>query len=182
MDVGQHMPDMDELPNQFSVEITRTDKNMMISQIDLHYAYGQMKRSEETSQQIVLALSGGKRSLIRLFLGLAIFRMLFQEKIDRTLECYTQQWLDDMIVVIRAGRKEHEKKVLDVLKKKMLDAEPMERIPNCSQKNHKLKSSLYAVQQLAKTLIRLSESINSLQKRLRKNQILNWGKREEDFN
>ena len=110
MDVGQHMPDMDELPNQFSVEITRTDKNMMISQIDLHYAYGQMKRSEETSQQIVLALSGGKRSLIRLFLGLAIFRMLFQEKIDRTLECYTQQWLDDMIVVIRAGRKEHEKK------------------------------------------------------------------------
>ena len=58
-----HMPNMEELLNQISVEITR-DRTMQVvmSKIDLDYAHGQMKLSEETSQQGVFALTGGKFS------------------------------------------------------------------------------------------------------------------------
>ena len=58
-----HMPNMEELLNQISVEITR-DRTMQLfmSKIDLDYAYGQMKLSEETSRQCVFASTGGKFS------------------------------------------------------------------------------------------------------------------------
>ena len=43
-----HMPNMEELLNQISVEITRDRKlQLFISTIDLDYAYGQMKLSEK---------------------------------------------------------------------------------------------------------------------------------------
>ena len=53
------MPNMEELLNQISVELTpdRTIQ-LFISKIDLDYAYGQMKLSEETSRQCVFALTG----------------------------------------------------------------------------------------------------------------------------
>ena len=58
-----HMPNMEELLNQFSVEITKDrTKELMISKIDLDYAYGQMILSEETSSQCVLAITGGNFS------------------------------------------------------------------------------------------------------------------------
>ena len=58
-----HMSKMEELLNQISVEITR-DRTLQLfmSKIDLDYAYGQMKLSEETSRQCVFALTGGKFS------------------------------------------------------------------------------------------------------------------------
>ena len=53
-----HMPNMEELLNQISVEITRDRTTQSIlSKIDLDYAYGQMKLSEETSRQCVFALT-----------------------------------------------------------------------------------------------------------------------------
>ena len=57
------MPNMEELLNQISVEISR-DRTVQLlrSKIDLDYAYGQMKLSEETSRQCVFALTGGKFS------------------------------------------------------------------------------------------------------------------------
>ena len=42
---------------------------------------------------------------------------IFREKIDRTLEYCTPAWLDDIIVVTRGDRKDHEKILFDVLKK-----------------------------------------------------------------
>ena len=52
---------MEELPNQISVEITRDrKKELMMSKIDLDYAYGQMKLSKETSRQCVFASTGRK--------------------------------------------------------------------------------------------------------------------------
>ena len=51
------------------------------------------------------------------FYGLADIPTIFQEKIDRTLEYCTPAWLDDIIVVTRGDRKDHEKKLFDVLKK-----------------------------------------------------------------
>ena len=120
--IRPHKPNMEELLNQISVEITRDrTKEMMISKIDLDYAYGQMKLSKETSRQCVFAIIGGKFSgyyrFKKGFYGLTDISTIFQEKIDRTLEYSTPPWLDDIIVVTRGDRKEHEKKLFDVLKK-----------------------------------------------------------------
>ena len=113
---------MEELLNQISVEITRDrTKELNISKIDLDYAYGQMKLSKETSRQCVFAITGGKFSgyyrFKKRFYGLADISTIFQEKIDRTLEYSTPAWLDDIIVVTRRDRTEHEKKLFDVLRK-----------------------------------------------------------------
>ena len=40
-----------------------------------------------------------------------------EKKIDRTLEYSTPAWLDDIIVVTRGNKQEHEKKLFDVLSK-----------------------------------------------------------------
>ena len=55
-----HMPNLEELLNQISMEITRDrTAQRFISKIDLDYACGQMKLSEETCRQCVFALTGG---------------------------------------------------------------------------------------------------------------------------
>ena len=63
IEMRTHMPNMEELLNQISVEIRR-DRTVkrFISKIDLDYAYGQMRLSEETSRRCVFALTGGKLS------------------------------------------------------------------------------------------------------------------------
>ena len=120
--VRPHMPNMEEPLNQISVEITKDrTKELMMSKIDLDYAYGQMMLSEETSRQCVFAITGGNFSgyyrFKKGFYGLADIPTIFQEKIDRTLEYCTTAWLDDIIVVTRGDRNDHEKKLFDVLKK-----------------------------------------------------------------
>ena len=98
------MPKMEELLNQVSVETTR-DRTLqsLISKIDLDYAYGQTKLSDETSQQCVSAMIGGNFSgyyrFKKGFHGLADMPTTFREKIDRTLEFCTPAWYDDIIVV-----------------------------------------------------------------------------------
>ena len=48
---------------------------------------------------------------------LADIPTIFQEKIDRTLEYCTPAWLDDIIVVTRGNKQDHEKKLFDILNK-----------------------------------------------------------------
>ena len=58
-----HMPNMEKLLNQISVEITRNrTAHLFISKMDLDYAYGQMELSEERNRQCVFAITGGKFS------------------------------------------------------------------------------------------------------------------------
>ena len=88
------MPKMEKLLNQISVEITEDRrKELMLSKIDLHYAYGLMMLSEETSRQCGFAITGGTFSdyyrFKKGFYGLADIPTIFQEKIDRTLEYCT---------------------------------------------------------------------------------------------
>ena len=120
--IRPHMPNMEELLNQISEEITRgRTKELKISKIDLDYAYGQTKLSKETSRQCVFAITGGNFSgyyrVKKGFYGLADIPKIFHEKIDRTLEYSTPAWLDDIIVVTRGSREEHEKKIFEILKK-----------------------------------------------------------------
>ena len=117
-----HMPNMEELLNQISLEITRDrTAQLFMSKIDLDYKYGQIKLSEETSRQCVFALTGGNFSgyyrFKKGFYGLADMPTIFQEKIDRTLEYCTPAWLDDIIIVTRGSKQDHEKKLFDVLDK-----------------------------------------------------------------
>ena len=80
-----------------------------------------MKLSEETSRQCVFALTGGNFSgyyrFKKSFYGLADIPTIFQEKNDRTLKYCTPAWLDDIIVVTRGNKQDHEKKLFDVLNK-----------------------------------------------------------------
>ena len=80
-----------------------------------------MKSSEETSRQCVFALTGGNFNgyyrFEKGFYELADIPTIFQEKIDRTLEYCTPAWLDDIIVVTRGSKQDHEKKLVDVLNK-----------------------------------------------------------------
>ena len=79
-----------------------------------------MKLSKETSRQSIFALTGGKFSgyyrFNKGFQGLADIT-IFHEKIERTIEYSTPALLDDIIVVNRGDRTEHEKNLFDVLKK-----------------------------------------------------------------
>ena len=117
-----HMPNMEELLNQISNKITddRT-KPLWISKIDLDYAYGQLKLSEDTSRHCVFAITGGKFNgyyrFKKGFYGLADIPTVFQEKIDRTLEYCTPAWLDDIIVVTRGEKEDHRKELFAVLDK-----------------------------------------------------------------
>ena len=100
--IRPHMPIMEKLLNQISVEITRDrTKELKISKIDLDYAYDQMKLSKEISRQCVFAITGRNFSG---YYSLADIPTIFQEKIDRTLEYSTPAWLDDIIVVTRGER------------------------------------------------------------------------------
>ena len=85
------------------------------------FAYGQTKLSEETSRHCVFALTGGKFSgyyrFEKGFYGLAEIPTIFQEKIDRTLGYCTPAWLEDMIIVTRGSKQDHEEKLFDVLNK-----------------------------------------------------------------
>ena len=117
-----HMPNMEEVLNQISVEFSRDRTlQLFISNVDLDYAYGQMNLSEETRRQCVFAITGGKFSgcygFKKEFYGLADIPTKFQEKIDRTLENSTPAWLDDIIIVTRGSKQEHEKKLFDILNK-----------------------------------------------------------------
>ena len=99
------MLNIEELLNQILVEImSDRTKILMISKIDLDYAYGKMKLSKETSRQCVFEITGGKFSgyyrFKKGFYGLADISTIFQEKIDRTLEYLTPAWLYDKIVLI----------------------------------------------------------------------------------
>ena len=117
------MPNLEGLLNQISVDITRDRTfQLSVSKIDLDYAYGQMKLSKATSRQCVFALFGGKFSGYYRFEkgfygGLADIPTIFQEKNDRTLGYCTTAWLDDIIIVTRGNKQDHEKKLFDVLNK-----------------------------------------------------------------
>ena len=100
------MPNMEEVLNQISVEITH-DRTMQLSISKIDLDYGQMKLSKEFSRQCVFALTGGKFSgnyrFKKGFYGLADIPTIFQEKIDRTLGYCTPAWPDDIILVTRGN-------------------------------------------------------------------------------
>ena len=117
-----HMPNMDELLNQISAELSKNDTDpIWISVIDLDYAYGQMKLAPDTSKHCNFAITGEKINgyyrFRKGFYGPADIPTIFHEKIDRTLGHETPVWLDDIIVVTRGTKEKHTQKLESVLTK-----------------------------------------------------------------
>ena len=107
----------DEFLNSISVEITGDQTvQLFTSKIDSDCAYRQINYQKKTSRQCVFASNGAKSSGYYQFkkgcYGLADIPTIFQEKIDRTFEKGTPAWLDDIIVVTRGHKQQHEKNYL----------------------------------------------------------------------
>ena len=135
-----HMPIMEELLNQISVDLSKNDHDpIWISVIDLDYAYGQTKLAPETSKHCNFAMTGEKINgyyrFLKGFYGPADITTIFQEKIDRTLGHQTPAWLDDIIIVTRATKEEHTRKLYSILTK--LDDEGYRARKNESNLYHK---------------------------------------------
>ena len=117
-----HMPNMDELLNQISAQLSKNDTDpTWISVIDLDYAYGKMKLAPDTSKHCNFAITGEKINgyyrFRKGFYGPADIPTIFQEKIDRTFGHETPVWLDDIIVVTRGTKEKHNQKLESVLTK-----------------------------------------------------------------
>ena len=115
-----HMPNLEELLNQISSELSKNDHNpIWISVIDLDYADGQMKLATETSKHCNFAVTcenlNGYYQFVKQFYGPADIPTFFQEKIYRTLGHQTPVWLDDIVIVTRGTEEEHTRKLNSVL-------------------------------------------------------------------
>ena len=117
-----HMPNMDELLNQISSELSKNELDpIWILIMDLDYAYGQMKLSPETSKHCKFAIRGDKINgyyrFLKSFYGPADIPTIFQEKIDRTLGHQIPVWLDEIIFVTGGTKEQHTQKLESVLTK-----------------------------------------------------------------
>ena len=109
------MPKMEELLNEMLVENARAwTVHLFIQNIDLDYAYGQLKLSKQSSQQCVFTLTGEISTASKnRFPDLAIYPLV-SEKNDWTLGYRSLAWLDDIIVVTRGNAPDQEKNIFDV--------------------------------------------------------------------
>ena len=115
------MPNMEELISKISAKITKGEGKIWMSKIDLDYAYGQAKLSEESAKHCVFSIIGGDFTghyrFKKGFYGLSDIPTVFQEHIDNVLEFKTPVWLDDIICVTNGSMEDHEKEVREVLMK-----------------------------------------------------------------
>ena len=90
-----------------------------MSKIDLDYAYGQAKLSEEAARHCVFSIIAGdfpgNYRFKKSFYGLSDIPTVFREHIDAVLEFNTTVWLDDIICVTNGNIEDHEKEVREVL-------------------------------------------------------------------
>ena len=115
------MPNMEELISKISAKITKGEDEIWMSNIDLDYAYGQAKLSEEAAKHCVFSIIGGDFTghyrFKMGFYGLSDIPKVFQEHKDNVLEFNTPLWLDDIICVTNGSIEDQEIEVREVLKK-----------------------------------------------------------------
>ena len=110
------MPNMEELISRISRQIA---DEIWTSKLDLDYAYGQIILCKEAQNLCIFAVTGGDFTgyyrFLKGFYGLADIPTIFQEKIDQTLENKHPAWLDDIIIVTKGPKEQHEKELIEVL-------------------------------------------------------------------
>ena len=96
---------------------------MYFTVLDLKYAYSQIRLNEETANQCNFNIVGGRATgtyrFLTGFYGLADEPSEFQKAMDRTLNHakHTFCFRDNILIVSKGEKHEHEKLVIDVLKK-----------------------------------------------------------------
>ena len=118
------MPNVDELIDGVSPIVTaNTLGTLYFTVLDLKYAYSQLRLTAETAKQCNFNIVGGQATgtyrFLTGFYGLADMPAEFQKAMDRTLNIAknTFCFLDDIMIVSKRAKSEHEKLVIDVLKK-----------------------------------------------------------------
>ena len=88
------MPKMEELTSKISAEVTKSNRDIRMSKIDIDYAYGQAKFSKEASKHCVFSLIGGDFTshyrFKKSFYGLSNIPIVFQVPINKVLGFKTQ--------------------------------------------------------------------------------------------
>ena len=116
------LPNVDEVLDGVSQIVTaNTVGELYFTVLDLKYAYSQLKLTAETSKQCNFNIVGGQATgtyrFLTCFYGLEDKPAEFQKAMDRTLNhapngfCF----LDDILIVSKGDKKEHEKLVREVL-------------------------------------------------------------------
>ena len=103
-----HMPKMEELLSQISTEkARRQNESLLISKIDLEYACSKLKLSKEACRHCSFVITGRNMNKYdrfkKRFYGLSDIPIIFQEKMDRTLNYQTPEWLHDITLVQKRG-------------------------------------------------------------------------------
>ena len=131
------MPNVDELLHGVSQIVTaNTVGEVYFTVLDLKYAYSQLKLTAETSKQCNFNIVGGQATgtyrFLTSFYGLEDKPAEFQKAMERTLNHAPNAFffLDDVLIVSKGDKKEHEKLVREVLKR--LDNENLAlKLANC---------------------------------------------------
>ena len=118
------MPNVDELVDGVSQIVTANTKSTLyFSVLDLKYAYSQLKLTAETAKQCNFNIIGGQATgtyrFLTGFYGVADMPAEFQKAMDRTINNAknTFCFLDDILIVLKGSEQEHEKLIMNVLKK-----------------------------------------------------------------
>ena len=118
------MPNVDELIDSVSQVITaKAAGTLYFTVLDLKYAYSQIRLTAETAKQCNFNIFGGQATgtyrFLTGFYGLANMPAEFQKAMDRTLNHAknTFFFLDNILIVSKVEKKDHEQLVLDVLQK-----------------------------------------------------------------
>ena len=115
------MPNLEDLMNTLAETITvDNQEEVLFTSVDLKYAYGQVPLNAELAKHCNFAIIGGKASGIYRFLtgfyGLTVMPPEFQRIMDELLACIQNVFIfiDDILIVTKGSRDEHEKKVREV--------------------------------------------------------------------
>ena len=118
------IPNVDELIDGVSQIITaKTQGTLYFTVLALKYAYSQLRLTAETAKQCNFNIVGGQVTVTYRFLTgfyrLADMPAEFQKAMDRTINHAknTFCFLDDILIVSKGEKTEHEKLMLDILKK-----------------------------------------------------------------
>ena len=119
-----HMTNVDELIDGVSqIASAKTQGTLYFTVIDLKYAYSQLRLTAETAKQCNFKIVGCQATGTYRFLtgsyGLADLPAELQKAMDRTLNHAKNTFccLNDILIVSKGEKAEHEKLVVDVLKK-----------------------------------------------------------------